>query len=112
MEVRFATRSMQKACSSEKEIRRKLGAALAQRLQQRLTELAAADTLDDISRLPPARCHELKGNRTGQLSVDLGHPHRLVFEPDHHPIPRKDDGGLDWTNVTKVVVVEICDIHG
>ena len=112
MEVRFATRSMQKACSSDKEMRRKWGAALARKLQQRLAELRAADSLDDISRLPPARCHELKGDRAGQLSVDLVQPQRLIFEPDDDPIPCKDDGGLDWTKVTKVVVLEVCDTHG
>jgi len=112
MEVRFATRSMQKVCSSAKEMRRNWGAALAQKLQQRFAELVAADSLDDISRLPPARCHELKGDRAGQLSVDLVHPQRLIFEPEDDPIPRKDDGGLDWTKVTKVVVLEVCDTHG
>jgi plasmid maintenance system killer protein len=112
MEVSFATRKMQKACSSDKAMRRRWGAALAQRLQQRLAELAAAGSLADLSRLPPARCHELTGDRAGQLSVDLTHPYRLLFAPDNDPIPRKDDGGLDWTKVTKVVVLEICDTHG
>ncbi len=112
MEVRFATRSMQKACSSEKEMRRKWGLALARKLQQRLAELAAADSLDDISHLPPARCHELQADRAGQLSIDLVHPHRLILEPDEDPIPRKDDGGLDWKQVTKIVVLEVCDTHG
>jgi len=112
MEVRFTNRSMQRACSSEKEMRRRWGAALAGKLKVRLAELAAAETLDDIARVPPARCHELKGNRAGQLSIDLVHPQRLIIEPDHDPAPRKDDGGLDWTKVTRIVVVEICDTHG
>ncbi len=112
MQVCFATRKMQKVCSSDKEMRRTFGPELAGRLQQRLAELAAADTLDDISRLPPARCHELKGDRAGQLSVDLGHPRRLVFQPDHDPIPLKDDGGLHWASVTRIVVLEVCDTHG
>jgi plasmid maintenance system killer protein len=112
MQVRFAQRNMQRACSSDKEMRRKWGSVLAQRLRQRLFELVAADTLEDISRLPPARCHELKADRAGQLSVDLVHPQRLIFEPDDDPIPRKEDGGLDWTKVTKVVVLEVCDTHG
>jgi len=112
MGVCFATRSMQKACSSDKEMHRRWGAALTRKVQQRLAELVAADTLDDIARLPPARCHELKGHRAGQLSVDLVHPHRLIFEPGNEPVSRKDDGGLDWTQVRKVVVLEVCDTHG
>jgi toxin HigB-1 len=112
MEVSFATRKMQKACSSGKKMRQVWGAALAQKLQQRLTELLAADSLADLSRLPSARCHELTGDRAGQLSVDLTHPYRLLFKPDDDPIPRKSDGGLDWAKVTKIVVLEVCDTHG
>jgi proteic killer suppression protein len=49
---------------------------------------------DDISRLPPARCHELTGNRSGQLSVDLEYPYRLLFIPANEPIPIHPHGGL------------------
>ena len=111
MDVSFATRSMQKVCSSEKEMKRKWGAALTKKLQQRLLELKAADTLDDISRLPPARCHELTGNRKGELSVDVAHPYRLVFKPNHDPLPLKPGGGLDWALVTSVIVLEVVDTH-
>lgn len=111
MEVSFATRSMQKACSSEKEMKKAWGPTMAKKLQQRLAELAAADTLEVITRLPPARCHELAGDRQGQLSVDLVHPHRLIFAPDQDPVPTKPDGGLDRAQVTKIVVLEVCDPH-
>ncbi len=112
MEVSFATKKLQKTCSSAKEMQRTYGAELSEKLKQRLWELRAAVTLRDISRLPPARCHELKGNRAGQLSVDLTHPYRLIFQPDHAPLPYKDDGGLDWTQVTRVLVLEVVDTHG
>jgi plasmid maintenance system killer protein len=112
MELSFTTRKMQKTCSSDKAMRRRWGPALAQKLEQRLAELKAADSLADLSRLPPARCHELTGDRAGQLSVDLAHPYRLLFQPANHPVPRKDDGGLNWKGVTKVVVLEVCDTHG
>jgi len=111
MEISFATRKMQKLCNSEREMRKNLDTRDAQRLQQRLAEFKAADTLDDISRLPPARCHELKQDRKGQLTVDLVHPKRLIFKPDHRPVPRKTDGGLDWKRVTCVLVIEIVDYH-
>ncbi|MGD8453009.1 MAG: type II toxin-antitoxin system RelE/ParE family toxin [Phycisphaerae bacterium] len=111
MEVSFASRSMQKVCSIAKEAHRKWGSAVARRLQQRLMELRAAETLADISHLPPARCHELTGDRAGQISVDLAHPYRLIFVPDHDPVPQKPDGGLDRASVTKVLVLEVCDPH-
>jgi plasmid maintenance system killer protein len=111
MEINFVSRKLQKACNSEKEMRAKFGKPLAERLQQRLTELKAAETLEDVSRLPPARCHELSQDREGQLAVVLVQPQRLIFEPDHNPVPRKPDGGLDWTQVTRIRVIEITDYH-
>lgn len=92
-------------------MRARFGKPLAERLQQRLAELKAADTLEDIRRLPSTRCHELSQNRKGQLAVDLVHPKRLIFEPDHNPVPRKPDGGLDWPHVTRIRVIEIIDYH-
>lgn len=83
----------------------------AKLLKQRLAELAAANMLGDLRSLPQARCHELKGSRKGQLSVDLDHPYRLIFEPAHNPVPRKSDGGLDWTKVTEIRILGMEDTH-
>ena len=102
---------MQKACSSDKEARKRWGDRMARLLEQRLMELRAADTLADISHLRPTRCHEEIGNRAGQISVDLVHPFRLIFEPDHDSVPQKPDGGLDRGSVTRVLVLEVCDPH-
>jgi proteic killer suppression protein len=111
VEIQFTSRKLQKVCNSEKEMRTRFGKPLAERLKQRLAELKAADTLEDIRRLPSARCHELSQNRKGQLAVDVVHPRRLIFEPDHNPVPRKPDGGLDWPHVTRIRVIEIIDYH-
>ena len=74
-------------------------------------ELRAADTLADISTLPPARCHQLSGDRAGQFAVDVRHPFRLIFEPAHDPVPRKEDGGIDLTRVTAIRILEVTDYH-
>jgi len=71
----------------------------------------AATTLEDIKRLPGPRCHELKGNRAGQLSVDLDHPYRLIFIPANAPLPEKPDGGLDWNQITAIEITGIEDTH-
>ena len=90
---------------------RKLGQRRAQLVRRRLAEFEAAETLADVGSLPGARCHELKGERKGQLSVDLDHPYRLIFEPGHNPAPAKPDGGLDWSQVTAVTIIEMADTH-
>ncbi|NTW88114.1 MAG: killer suppression protein [Desulfobulbaceae bacterium] len=112
MRILFTTRRLQKICSESKEGIKHLGAKRGQKLQQRMMELLAAESLADISRLPPARCHELKNNRKGQLSVDLEHPYRLIFIPAHEPVPIREDGGLAWDEVTAIEIIEIADTHG
>lgn len=111
MEIAFGSRKMEKLCNSMKEMRAKLGDRGARLLQQRLAEIKAADTLDDLGKVPGARCHELTADRKGQLAVDLVHPRWLIFVPDHDPLPAKPDGGLDWQKVTRVIVVETVDYH-
>ena len=111
MEILYQSRQLQKICISEKEMVRKLGQRMADVLKRRLTELEGALSLEDMRFLPAARCHELAQTRKGQLAVDLVHPKRLVFKPDHDPLPRKEDGGLDWTQVTRILVMEIVDYH-
>jgi len=111
MDIYFRTKKLQKVCSVSSEAQKHLGPKGARKLRQRMMELKAAVSLYDISRLPPARCHELTGNRKGQLTVDLNHPYRLVFIPADNPVPRTSDGGLDWPEVTEIEIIEIVDTH-
>lgn len=38
--------------------------------------------------------------------------YRLVFTPDHDPVPRLDDGGIDRASVRAIRIEEIVDYHG
>ena len=111
MDIVFRTRKLRKQCTGTKEMVKAFGPRQARRLRQRLDDLRAADCLE-VMRVLPGRCHELKADRELQLSIDLEHPHRLVFEPAHEEVPRKEDGGLDWRLVTAIRVLEITDTHG
>lgn len=65
----------------------------------------------EVMRRLPGRCHELKGELAGILSLDLRHPYRLLFEPADEPVPVKPDGGLDWAGVTAVRILGVEDTH-
>jgi proteic killer suppression protein len=92
-------------------MKREWGDQSARKVAQRLQELEAAESLADVRLLPAARCHELAGDRKGQLAVEVHSGLRLVFEPDHNPTPRHPDGGLDWERVDAVTVIEVVDYH-
>ena len=64
-----------------------------------------------MRRLPGARCHALRGDRKGRLSVDLDGPYRLIFVPADEAPPAGPDGTLDWDRVTAVVLIGIVDTH-
>jgi len=111
MDIYFKTRKLQKLCSKKILATREFGTKSARKLQQRLMELQAAETLEDISKLPPVRCHELRGNRKGQLAVNLAEGFRLVFIPTKNPVPTKESGGLDWRQVTEIEIIAIENYH-
>ena len=96
--------------NSWKRLVRLHNVARAKLIRRRLDELRAAPVLEAIRNLP-GRCHELKGDRALQLSIDLDGPYRLIFSPSANPRPTKPDGGLDWTQVTAVVINEVVDTH-
>ncbi|SEL60616.1 killer suppression protein [Ectothiorhodospira marina] len=114
MEVDFKNKRLRKQLSEARQLQKVFGERRARLLQRRLSVLRAARSLGDF--LPPLsgpeRCHELTGNRQGQLSMDLDHPYRLIFCPHHEPPPRKQDGGLDWSGVTAILVLAVEDTHG
>lgn len=110
VQIQFDSNKFAKEVNDTRQLTRNQGEQRAKLIRRRLDELRAADTLDVLRTLPAARCHELRGNRKGQLSVDLDHPYRLLFTPVP-PLPTKADGGLDWKQVTAIIVLGIEDTH-
>ena len=92
-------------------MQRALGANNAAKLGQRLFELHAAESLQEISHHPPARCHELSGKQEGQFSVDIEHPYRLLFVSAENPVPRLKDKGIDRSKVREIEIIDIKDTH-
>lgn len=110
MEISFKSRKLEKQLSDPKEMAKSFG-QLARKVNQRLMELKDADNLAVMGTIAAARCHELTGDRKGELTVDISPNFRVIFEPNHDPIPKKTDGGLNWEEVTKIRINEIVDPH-
>ncbi len=112
MDISFPNTRLAKLFSSEKELVRKFGKEQAMLIKRRMAEIAAVENLQQLTSLPQIRPHEFHGRLKGKISLDLKHPYRLLIAPDYEEIPRKDDGGLDWNKVTKVVIIGVEDTHG
>lgn len=110
MDIVFESDRDRELFTSSKALKKKWGGDMAKRIGRRLDDLRAASTLA-VMRSLPGRCHELIGDRSGQLSLDLVHPQRLLFVSADDPIPTKGDGGLDWSRVKSVRIVGVEDTH-
>lgn len=110
MEILFTSDKLRDLFNSQREMVRKFGNAGARRLQRRRDELDGAADLASMRTLP-GRCHELHGDREGQLALDVEGGKRLIFEVAHEPPPEKPDGGLDWSMVTVVRILGVEDYH-
>jgi proteic killer suppression protein len=113
LDIFFKSTKLEKEFNEGKRLEKVHGSLRAKKIRLRLNELRAASNLYDFwpPKSGPDRCHELTGGRKGQLSVDLDHPYRLIFIPYHDPVPIKQDGGLEWKQVTTIMIVGIEDTH-
>lgn len=110
MEVSFASRKLQKVCESEKALRRAYGNDGAKKVMSRVSDLRAVATLEDMRNLP-GRCHELAGDRAGQLAIELARGRRLVIAPTNGWPSGKAGGAHVWGKIDAVQVLEIADYH-
>lgn len=110
MDIIFKNKAFERECNRQDLLVKHHGQNRAKLIRRRLDDLHAAGNLLVMRQLP-GRCHELKGNRAGQLSIDLDGPYRLIFRASNNPVPTKPDGGLDWAQVTEIEILSLEDTH-
>ena len=111
MNIDFARQKLKKTFNSVTTLKKAFGDRMARAIDMRMAMLRHARTLGMVPVTKPDRRHQLEGDRAGQYAVDLVHPKRLVFEPNHNPMPRKEDGGIDTDQVTAITIIEVVDYH-
>lgn len=111
LDIAFRIKKIGKTFNSAAALQKAYGDRMARVIMLRLAVLKAARTLTLVPITRPERRHQLQGDRDEQFAVDLIHPHRLVFEPNHEPPPRKNDGGIDTDQVTAIMIIDVIDYH-
>ena len=111
MKVSVGTTKLQKLLGKHKELVKAFGDKRAKMIEKRVAFLGAAPNLQDVPQTKPFRCHELTGKRKGEFAVNVEDQLRIVFIPNHDPVPRKPDGGIDKKIVTEITIIEVEDYH-
>jgi plasmid maintenance system killer protein len=109
MEITYSNK-IKKKLSSPSEIQQAFG-TMAKKVQSRLDDISASPNLKVLMQIPAANCHPLSGKRSGEWAVDISGNHRMIFEIDHDPIPRKDNGEILAIEVTDIRIIETTDYH-
>lgn len=79
MEIGYGSRSIEKICTDATVAEKKYGLEMAEKIQLRVEQICAAESVEMMVQCHIGRCHQLKGKRKEQWAVDLVHPYRLVF---------------------------------
>lgn len=95
---RIINKCLEKVCTDASVAIKKHGIEMAEKIDQRIGEIKAADSVEQMIQFGVGRCHPLKGDRIGQYAVDLVHPQRLIFTK------REDE-------IQIVKIMEIKDYH-
>jgi len=111
IEIVWASRKLERDCLNDRNGVQRFGPERWTLIKRRLESLASAPTLADM-RGVPGNCHPLTGDRAGQFAISLTGSYRLVFRPDHEPIPLQADGGIDRQLVTRILIEGVVDYHG
>lgn len=108
MTIEYKSNKLKKSVESPRAIIKNYGTR-AKLVNQRIDEIKAAKNLADFRNIPKANCHELTdaNGKKNLLAFDISANHRIIFTPNHDPIPRKEDTGLDWTLVTNITIIDI-----
>ena len=105
--IAFKTKALREVCEWASRAEALCGTDIASRLQRRLADLAAAET---IFELPTNKPQPIDG--AGLMAIELGDDVRLLFAPNHKVLPRTPSGGIDWNKVFRIKLVLIEGIEG
>ena len=103
MEIRFDNKTIKGICSSPANANKRLGSLRAKTLFLRISQILAANNVDELRPPTPGKFHELIADRKGQWACSLGGNWRLIFTVSTDVTDNK--------NVAVAVIVEVVDYH-
>ena len=80
LDIQYKNKTIEKVCTKQEYAVRKYGHRMAEKIDQRIGEIIASESVEFMLKYRIGRCHPLTNNRKDQYALDLVHPYRLVFE--------------------------------
>ena len=86
MKIEYNSKSIEKVCTNATVAEKKYGLQMAEKIQMRIDQIKASDSINQMIQFHIGRCHLLRGNRKNQFAMELVHPYRLIFEEKDNEI--------------------------
>lgn len=104
MEISYASKKLEKILTNERMIKKHY-TAFYKKIINRMSEIRAANNLDEIPHIPPPRRHKLEGDYIDCWGIDVSKNFRIVLRP----IGDWDESNLKTINKIQILSVE--DYH-
>ncbi len=77
--VKYKSKKLRNQCTQYNVAVKAYNLDMAKLIFMRISQLTAAENIQELIRYSVGRCHRLMGNRKNEYAMDLIHPFRLVF---------------------------------
>jgi hypothetical protein len=104
VELAFATVELRSICENRRRATTVVGAGSARELSQRLADLIALETVADFTDLFP---EDILDRSPTERALCLNGGHDLIFCAGHVQVPMTEDGGTDWTKVSRIRIIAL-----
>ena len=104
MEISYASKKLEKILTNERMIKKHY-TAFHKKIINRMSEIRAANNLEEIPHIPPPRRHKLEGDYSDCWGIDVSKNFRIVLRP----IGDWDESDLKTINKIQILSVE--DYH-
>jgi hypothetical protein len=104
LEIAFSSKEIRTVCEDDAEAQERFGEQVAAGIRKRLADLRAAASVADII-VGNVRSHADLQRHCKLL--DLSQNAQLVFCSNHPKPPFDALGAVDWTKVTRIIILEV-----
>lgn len=104
MQVSYATTKLEKILTNERMIKKQY-TAFYKKIINRMSEIRAANNLDEIPHVPPPRRHKLEGEYNDCWGIDISKNFRILLRP----VGDWDES--DLKTISEIMILSIEDYH-
>ncbi|KOO48143.1 type II toxin-antitoxin system RelE/ParE family toxin [Priestia koreensis] len=104
MDILYASNKLEKILTNERLIKREY-TSFYQKVINRMSELRAANNLNEIPHDPPPRRHKLSGEYANCWGIDVSKNYRIILRP----VENVDE--MDAKLISAIEILKIEDYH-